>query len=884
MTILLLLASAAIAAAPSVGLNAAAPQRVAQYGRLDVPLDVATAAENPFDTRQVAVDALVTTPSGRELTVPCFVDQAFRMKMADPAEPRRSVRLLKVFVARRAWPQDETFRLFVDAVELHNSETGEAVALGRFDVGPQWYGQEASAQVVDVEGAAGDKALCITIPPGSKGWPGAQVALAGADWSAYDSVSLWIYPQASSGANISVEYYTTDGRKLSKAFGPAAVKLNEWNHLVWKWEKWPIVKSCEATGARAWRLRFSPSEIGRYECRLRIKDIAGEAEAAPFSFACVAAEGGDRGRGFLHVGPDKRYFQYDNGVPYFAIGHNVCWPSRVRGIVDYERYFKRMAANGENYARLWMCPWVFGVQWGGGPYHYRLDQAWALDHVLDLADEHGIKIMLCLDWHGTLKQGNSLVKNPYMKTAGGPCESPKEFFTNAEAKRIYKDRLRYLVARYGCRTNLLCWEFWNEVDLVADYDEEAVAAWHAEMGDYLRKVDPYDHMITTSTANAKRGARLWALPQLDFSQVHRYNGNDKAADMWKWCQDREQYGKPYLIGEFGFTTHTPGRTAADEKGLHMHNGIWGAMMAGSAGTAMLWWWDSYIEPKNLYYHFKALAAFATGTPWTRAGFKPVEAQVAFAPGFEAPPSLLRLASANGSWQEAPFNKPNRVTISRTGQVDGREKLSKIMHGRGNHSDLHNPVTFDIDAAFEGQFIVEVRGVSGHGGADLQIVVDNTEMLFRDFVDPDGKDGTQTRLEYNGDYAVTLTPGRHVVEVANSGQDWVNVAYRLEGLCAAASPHARAFALKGKNLTLLWIQNKDSNWGRMMQGGAATVVHGAEVRLDAMPAGEYEVEWWDTWRGQATRTERTRVSGAARVLVLRPGPVASDIACKVRRVR
>ena len=27
------------------------------------------------------------------------------------------------------------------------------------------------------------------------------------------------------------------------------------------------------------------------------------------------------------------------------------------------------------------------------------------------------------------------------------------------------------------------------------------------------------------------------------------------------------------------------------------------------GTAMLWWWDNYIDPGNLYYHYLALAAF-----------------------------------------------------------------------------------------------------------------------------------------------------------------------------------------------------------------------------------------------------------------------------------
>jgi hypothetical protein len=35
-------------------------------------------------------------------------------------------------------------------------------------------------------------------------------------------------------------------------------------------------------------------------------------------------------------------------------------------------------------------------------------------------------------------------------------------------------------------------------------------------------------------------------------------------------------------------------------------------MQNAAGGGMPWWWNTHIDPNNLYYHFKALAEFGKG--------------------------------------------------------------------------------------------------------------------------------------------------------------------------------------------------------------------------------------------------------------------------------
>ena len=48
----------------------------------------------------------------------------------------------------------------------------------------------------------------------------------------------------------------------------------------------------------------------------------------------------------------------------------------------------------------------------------------------------------------------------------------------------------------------------------------------------------------------------------------------------------------------------------------MHNGAWASLMSGAAGTAMLWYWDGYVHPSNLYHVLTPVRKFADTVDWT----------------------------------------------------------------------------------------------------------------------------------------------------------------------------------------------------------------------------------------------------------------------------
>src|SRR5678816_526845 len=83
---------------------------------------------------------------------------------------------------------------------------------------------------------------------------------------------------------------------------------------------------------------------------------------------------------------------------------------------------------------------------------YRLDRAWQLDTVFDMAEGKGIYLLLCLDYHGMFEQtpdywggNNHWTNNPYHVLNGGPCPNQNAFFTSTAAHALYQKRLRYLV-------------------------------------------------------------------------------------------------------------------------------------------------------------------------------------------------------------------------------------------------------------------------------------------------------------------------------------------------------------------------------------------------------------------------------------------------------
>ncbi len=389
-------------------------------------------------------------------------------------------------------------------------------------------------------------------------------------------------------------------------------------------------------GSPEWRVRIRPVTAGSYSIRLAARDRTGSVQAPVVRFRVRPS----KDHGAVRVSPrDRHYFEFSDGHPFFPIGANICWGGD-RATYSYDDWLPKYAVNGVNYQRLWLGPGdtTFGIEPAGptgdgkGFGQFSLADAWRIDYVLDLARQKGIYTMLTIDSYNSLRDKDAWPaweKSALNAAHGGPLQQPSEFWSNPEARRWYRNKLRYLVARFGADNHVLSWEFWNEVDLTRGFDKQAVSDWHRDMGRELRKLDAYHHLTTTSFSDSNGVPVIDNLPELDYVQTHMYTGDLEARS----ASYNESKGarKTHLVGEIGADWKGP--RAEDKQGLQVHQSIWISMATVTAGTGMMWWWDNLIAPLNLYSLYHPVAKFADGIDWPAEAFRP--AQIATDPGLDA---------------------------------------------------------------------------------------------------------------------------------------------------------------------------------------------------------------------------------------------------------
>jgi len=360
-----------------------------------------------------------------------------------------------------------------------------------------------------------------------------------------------------------------------------------------------------------WKARFAPQEKGTYKYNfvlLKGGTIVNNAAAGSFSVKP------SRRNGILHL-KDNWTFQYDNGRPFRGIGENIGWESRAnddsrffkqlheKPKYNYEYMLRALAAHGGNYFRTWISSFNLPLDWKKGfnstrytatTEYFNPSAITKLDRLVELSDSLDLHMML------TLGQG------AYHTRDGGFANSAADFFVNPEAKQQYRDRLRYIVARWGYSSAIGAWEFFNEVDNVQfsnknnPIDAESIVKWHDDMSAYLKKIDPYEHLVTTSISHRDLKG-LNALPNLDFNQKHIYkNTKGIPSTINKYEAD---FNKPYVIGEYSYEWDWSKdfNLFGKEMDSDFKRGLWYGLFSPTPILPLSWWWEYFDDRKTDEY-------------------------------------------------------------------------------------------------------------------------------------------------------------------------------------------------------------------------------------------------------------------------------------------
>lgn len=375
-------------------------------------------------------------------------------------------------------------------------------------------------------------------------------------------------------------------------------------------------ESGESGKTSLWKARFAPQEAGKYQYSFRLSK-AGKVKSTSKtqSFESKASNK----KGFLHT-KSEWVLQFDNGQPFRGVGENICWETRdgddskyykdlheMADIYNYDYLLPEFAKYGGNFYRTWMCSWNLPIDYKG-PFNnsrYTLSDEYynpsalaRMDHLIELSESLDLYVML------TLGQGG------FTRRDRGVVDSSQEFFAERKARDWYKNRLRYIVARWGYSTSIGMWEFFNEVDNVQFRDKnnpidgKLITDWHKEMSTYLKQIDPYKHIVTTSISHRDIEG-LNSIPDMDINQKHIYNHTSVIpSDINKYVKE---FGKPYIIGEFGYEWNWAKNFDDFSAGMDIDfkRGLWYGIFSPTPVTPMSWWWE-YFDARGMTPYFRGV--------------------------------------------------------------------------------------------------------------------------------------------------------------------------------------------------------------------------------------------------------------------------------------
>ncbi len=635
-------------------------------------------------------------------------------------------------------------------------------------------------------------------------------------------------------------------------------------------------------GNPVWKIRFTPETEGVYKFEIIATNRGKEIISPIQTFTSVRY---NVNHGFLKISStNPLYFEFDDGTPFIAIAVD----NAVNRYMNYMKYYKRFAAAGGNFNRLFIMSGDLDLGEESRPSpepdrglgKINLDASWKLDRVIELGGILGIYHQMCMTNQYNFNFGWKY--NVFNKKNGGILESPDEYFTSERSIDYLRKRFRYIVARWGYSTAVFSWNLWNEYSAQPGFTVPAAVAWHKQMADYLSSIDPFGHVIHTNDGRLNGVDEISSLPEMGIVSTNTYGIKNIAEVSGVWTKKiTTQFRKPYMLAEFGIGHNNlpPGGYGEVDPGKRMiHDGLWGPLMSGSAGTGMAWE-NNWLDNGIVYNFLKAVSMIVKDVPFSHRQWTTVNV-ISFR--FRNEKSTYYSDVIFEGWdptgnygmpEEAANQKSFNITTG--GKVVPNDYLHSVLvdtSGKKNQRGI-NSVTFNVTYPVNGEFLVyasDVRNVSPT--VKLKLAVDNKEVLNKELT-------AKPFMQY---FPVPVSKGSHTITVENGGGGSFQTAFELKNYLLKDGPSLEVRGLQTGDYILLWIKNQKYTLLHELAGIAFVKQPEGILELSSIPDGTWGAEWVNTIDASLIRTELVESENGK--LILNTPPVDESIAVKLRKLK
>lgn len=401
-------------------------------------------------------------------------------------------------------------------------------------------------------------------------------------------------------------------------------------------------------------IRYTPDQPGKWRFTVSI-NIKGKevVKLGEYMFSCQVSDK----PGFIRVSDNKRYLELGEKT-FLPVGQNLpkptchyekdadgkvirdeyncakceCagyeeWcahlkdlPMNMNAYLTFLKEIEKLKQSGGNYYRFFIFPHTYEIEYDKlGDYSSRMNVAWELDKLFEKSEELELKV------HFNLFLGYPVSKAHYDVTAWdwyadggddkGYCyrnelglKEPIEFLTNPLAKKHYKNRLRYIISRWGYSPSIAIIEMMSEINnKFGDYPVE-IYQWHAEMTKYIKdELWHTNHLLAVNYDGAKpkedQGDKSFSLPTVDVITHNIHRVNNRRKELQDAYKTFASYNKPMFFSEIG-----TGDTEIERCDNHSEwlKDMWMTIFSGTCSSGINW-----NEQHNyaLWENFKLAQAF-----------------------------------------------------------------------------------------------------------------------------------------------------------------------------------------------------------------------------------------------------------------------------------
>ena len=357
---------------------------------------------------------------------------------------------------------------------------------------------------------------------------------------------------------------------------------------------------------------------------------------------------------WIRVAHGSPYFTDEHGTPWTPIGQNdaISWPEliglfRRRDLAAVESHLHWLKAHGVNCLRLMLEYAQVRHRYferPAGRFVPAMVQLW--DDLFAMCERVGMRILLTpVDTFWMWRHWQHL---PWNVANGGPLRSMSEALTCRDTRGLIKNRLEFIVRRWGGSGALFAWDLWNEIHPAQGGD--SVDSWNEfihDLSTHVRRLENElygrSHPQTVSLfgpelvlqpghAPAMREA-LFRHPDLDFASIHIYAKGtidmprDTVApavamgEIVAECLDEIVDDRPFLD-----TEHGPIHNFIDKKKTlpepfddeYFRHCSWAHLASGAVGGGMRWPnRNPHVLTGGMRKAQRAMADFVTNIDWTR---------------------------------------------------------------------------------------------------------------------------------------------------------------------------------------------------------------------------------------------------------------------------